>query len=315
MVPVMVILVAVGSALFTEFLFSILFGGKTDSLSDCSAIVTGTLLAFTLGPFTPLYIVAFGGSMAVLFGKLLWGGVGRNRFNPALIGREFMTIFFPTVMTSSAIWYDRTAVNLQAINLFDGDLLNQLLFKPSGAIGEYSLLLLTLGGLYLLFRRRISWHIPLSLLTVFTLSLLIFSGSGLSFSLGGLLLGAIFMATDMPSSPTTHGGRLFYGAMIGLTAILFIRNGIRFEYMSYSILLLNAFAHPITRLFRPRGWGRQLELLSRLGQVISLTIILLISTFALIYLHHAGAIKYLLFAYIALSLLRFIDQDIRKTNS
>ncbi len=125
-VPVMVILVAVGSALLTEFLFSIIFSKNTESLSDGSAIISGILLAFTIAPFTPLYVVAFGGSMAVLFGKLLWGGLGRNIFNPALIGREFMTVFFPAVMASRTIWYDKTAVNISELNIFNDSFISQL---------------------------------------------------------------------------------------------------------------------------------------------------------------------------------------------
>ncbi len=271
-VPLMVILVAVGSALLTEFVFSMLFWNKTDSITDGSGIVTGILLSCTIGAFTPLYVVAFGGGMSVLFGKLLWGGLGRNMFNPALVGREFMTVFFPAVMTSGNIWYDKTAVNLSSINLFGNEMLNGLFFKPSGAIGEYSILFLTFGGLFLLFRRRISWHIPFALFAIFALALflLILSGNTISFSLGGLMLGAIFMATDMPSSASTSSGKVFYGAMIGLSAILFILNGVKYEYMSYSILLLNAFVRPIDWTFRPRVWGRKMDWSNRLGQSVSL---------------------------------------------
>ncbi|WP_080902714.1 RnfABCDGE type electron transport complex subunit D [Parabacteroides sp. Marseille-P3160] len=313
-VPVMVILVAVGSALLTEFIFSMIFWSKKNSVTDGSGIVTGILLSCTIGAFTPLYVVAFGGAMSVLFGKLLWGGLGRNPFNPALVGREFMTVFFPTVMTSGSIWYDRTAVNLSGINLFDNELLNGLFFRPSGAIGEYSILFLTLGGLYLLFRRRISWHIPFALFAAFSLPLylLLYLGNSLSFSLGGLMLGAIFMATDMPSSPSTSSGKIFYGAMIGLTAILFILNGVNYEYMSYSILLLNAFTAPVNWVFRPRIWGRKLDWSNRLGQGVGITAGILLAAYAIAYLHQIGGIQYLLYVYIAFCIIRFNSLYIRK---
>lgn len=310
-VPLMVVLVAVGSAMLTEFLFSAIFVGKTDSLADGSAIVTGILLAFTIAPFTPLYVVAFGGSMAVLFGKLLWGGLGRNVFNPALVGREFMTIFFPLVMTSRTIWYDRTAVNLSNINIFDDKFWDQLIFKPSGAIGEYSVLFLVVGGLFLLIRRRISWHIPFGLLVAFTVFLFIFSGHNIQFSLGGLLLGTIFMATDMPSSASTKWGKLYYGAMIGIAAIVCIVNDVRYEYMSYSILLLNAFVKPINWVFRPRIWGEKLDILTRSWQGIALTASIVITTFAVIYLHHIGGIMYLLFAYILFCVVWYASKGMR----
>lgn len=310
-VPLMVILVAVGSALVTEFIFSAIFFKHTESVSDGSAIITGILLAFTIAPFTPLYVVAFGGAMAVLFGKLLWGGVGRNVFNPALVGREFMAIFFPVVMASRTIWYDKTAVNLQDINIFGDNFFNSLFFKASGAIGEYSVFLLVFGGLFLLVRRRISWHIPFALLAVFTALLFIFSGYNIQFSLGGLLLGAIFMATDMPSSSSTNYGKLYYGAMIGAVAIICIINGVKYEYMSYSILLLNAFVKPIDWAFRPNVWGKELDIMTRSWQILSITGAILITTFAIIYLHHLDAIMYLIFIYIAFCIIRFIAKEMR----
>lgn len=310
--PLMVVLVAVGSAFVTEFIFASIFLKRTDSLSDGSAIVTGVLLAFTIAPFTPLYVVAFGASMAVLFGKLLWGGVGRNMFNPALVGREFMTVFFPLVMTSRSIWFDKTAVNVQSLDLFDNDFYNHLIFKASGAIGEYSILFLVLGGLFLLVRKRISWHIPFSLLVVFSSLLFIFSDSNIQFSLGGLLLGAIFMATDMPSSASTNYGKLYYGAMIGVVAMICILNGVRYEYMSYSILLVNAFSKPIDWAFRPKVWGKNLEIMTRLRQSLSITAAIVISTFAIVYLHAQGAVMYLLFLYIIFCIVWFIAKEMKK---
>ncbi|MDR3059710.1 MAG: RnfABCDGE type electron transport complex subunit D [Prevotella sp.] len=308
-VPIMVVLVAVGSALVTEFIFSVIFSRNTESVSDGSAIISGILLAFTIAPFTPLYVVAFGGSMAVLFGKLLWGGLGRNMFNPALVGREFMTVFFPAVMTSRTIWYDKTAVNISEINIFNDTFINQLFYKASGAIGEYSIFFLVLGGLFLIIRRRISWHIPFALLAAFTMVLLIFSGTTnytIQFSLGGLLLGTIFMATDMPTSATTNYGKLYYGAMIGIVAIICIINDVKYEYMSYSILLLNAFVAPVNWVFRPKVWGEKLDIMTRSWQGLSLTACILLATFSIIYLHHAGWVMYLVFIYIAYCVVRFI---------
>ncbi len=313
-VPIMVVLVAVGSALVTEFIFSVIFSRNTESVSDGSAIISGILLAFTIAPFTPLYVVAFGGSMAVLFGKLLWGGLGRNMFNPALVGREFMTVFFPAVMASRTIWYDKTAVNISEINIFNDTFINQLFYKASGAIGEYSIFFLVLGGLFLIIRRRISWHIPFALLAAFTMVLLIFSGTTnytIQFSLGGLLLGTIFMATDMPTSATTNYGKLYYGAMIGIVAIVCIINDVKYEYMSYSILLLNAFVIPVNWVFRPKVWGEKPDILTRSWQGLSLTACILLATFAIIYLHHAGWVMYLLFIYIAYCIVRFIAKEMK----
>lgn len=313
-VSVIVVLVAVGSALVTEFIFSAIFFRNTDSIADGSAIISGILLSFTIAPFTPLYVVAFGGSMAVLFGKLLWGGLGRNMFNPALVGREFMTVFFPAVMASRTIWYDKTAVNISEINIFSNEFINHLFYKASGAIGEYSIFFLVLGGLFLLIRRRISWHIPFALLAAFTILLLVFSNLTdykIQFSLGGLLLGTIFMATDMPTSATTNYGKLYYGVMIGIVAIICIVNDVKYEYMSYSILLLNAFVAPVNWVFRPKVWGQKPDIMTRSWQGLSLTACILLATFAIIYLHHAGLVMYLVFIYIAYCIVRFIAKETR----
>lgn len=309
--PLLLTLVAVGSAVGAELLFSLIFFRRINSITDGSAIVTGILLAFTIGAFTPLHVVAFGGATAVIFGKLVFGGLGRNIFNPALVGREFMTIFFPAVMSSWVIWYDKTAVNLTQINILNNEFLSQLFFKASGAVGEYSIFFLTIGGLYLLFRRRISWHIPFSMLAVFVAFIFIFAGYDINFSLGGVLLGAIFMATDMPSSPSTNYGKCFYGAMIGLVAVLFIINGVKYEYMSYSILLMNAFASAINWAFRPRSWGKSIDILKRSYQALSITVAILITTFAVIYLHEIEAIQYLLYIYILWSIGYYIVVDVK----
>lgn len=310
-VPLLLTLVAVTSAVGAEVLFSLLFFRKITSITDGSAIITGILLAFTIGAFTPLYVVAFGGATAVIFGKLIFGGLGRNIFNPALVGREFMTIFFPTIMTSGSIWYNKTSVNLTEIEIFNNPLFNNLFFRPSGAVGEYSVFFLIIGGLFLLLRRRISWHIPFAMLIVFVALIFIFAEYNISFSLGGVLLGVIFMATDMPSSPSTSYGKSFYGAMIGLVAILFIINGVRYEYMSYSILLLNAFASYINWAFRPRTWGKSIDILNRSYHVLLAVVGILITTFAVIYLHQIGGIQYLLYIYILFSICYFIAIDMK----
>lgn len=308
--PLAVVAMAVGTALVSEYIFSFIFLNRIDTLNDGSAIVTGILLALTLGAFTPWYVVSFGAAMAVIFGKLLWGGLGRNMFNPALIGREFMTIFFPAIMTSGSIWYNIDHANFTTIKATNNDFINQLVFKPSGAIGEYSILLLLLGGLYLLLRRRISWHIPFTLFATFTIGLFtvicFIPEKQISFSLGGVMLGALFMATDMPSSASTAGGKCYYGVMIGLVAIIFILCGVKYEYMSYSILLLNGFTGFINWIFRPRSWGHKLDISKRIGQIIGISAVIILVVFTIIKLHEMGGIEYLLYAFILYCIIRFI---------
>lgn len=304
--PLMAILLAVVVALLTEWLFSLIYSGNTKSLTDGSAIVTSILMVFTIGPFTPLYVVAFGSAMAILFGKLLWGGLGRNLFNPALVGRAFMAVFFPAAMVSPSSWYDSQAVNVSTVTISGDTFLNMLFFKPTGAIGEYSIFCLVLGGMFLLMKRRISWHIPCSLCITFTAGLLFFPSYHMAFSLAGVLLGAIFMATDMPTSSSTRFGKLYYGAMIGIVAIICIMNEARYEYMSYAILLLNAFVRPINWVFRPQVWGIKQDVTSRLWQAAVLTGVILAACFAVIYLYRFNAMQYLVFAYIIFCITRFV---------
>jgi electron transport complex protein RnfD len=223
-----------------------------------------------------------------------------------------MTAFFPSIMASGSIWYNKDLLNVSSINIFNvfgengfTQYLNTLLYKPSGAIGEYSILLLVIGGLYLLLRRRISWHIPFGLLTTFFILTLLFQGPDMKFSLGGLLLGTIFMATDMPSSASTKAGKLYYGAMIGLVTALCLLNGIKHEYMSYSILLLNGFATLINWVFKPRVWAAKSDWIKRVWQSTLLTIAITIAAYAVIYLHQHDAVRHVIFGYILFIISRF----------
>ncbi len=304
--PVFVILVCCSSAVVTEFLFALLFSRSNETIADGSAIITGTLLACTIAPFTPLHVAAFGGVMAVLFGKLLSGGLGRNRFNPALVGREFMTVFFPAVMTSGTIWYDYEKVNFQELNVLSDTFLNALFFEGGGAIGEYSVFFLVIGGIYLLLRNRINWHIPTALTISFTLLFMLLPKGEYGFSLGGVLLGAIYMATDMPTSASTRTGQIYFGAMIGASAVMFIAFDVRYAYLSYSILLLNAFVTPINWIFRPRVWGSKNQLPQQVAQGAGLAIAILGTAWCVIKLHEQGWIVYLVYLYIAWSVGNFL---------
>lgn len=159
----LLIATSVLSAVVTEKLFSKIFLDDTNSIHDLSAIITGILLAMTLAPLTPLPIVIFGAAMAVIFGKLMYGGIGKNILNPAVVGREFMTVFFSVSMSSGAIWFSQEALILPKINFFANfykapftSYLDELLLTSSGSLGSYSAFALILGGLYLLLKNRIS---------------------------------------------------------------------------------------------------------------------------------------------------------------
>jgi electron transport complex protein RnfD len=214
-------------------------------------------------------------------------------------------------MASRTIWHNASAENAGAIVFSGNAFVDGLFYKPSGAIGEYSLFFLIAGGLYLLARKRISWHIPFALCTAFSAGVLFFPGKSILFSPGGILLGAVYMATDMPTSASTRYGKLYYGTMIGLVAVAFIACNVRYEYMSYAILLLNAFASPTNWVFRPRAWGTDKEMPQRFLQGIALTIGISGACFAVIFLHHQRAMMYAIFALIIFCIARFIVEQIK----
>ena len=308
--------IAIISAIAAEIIFSIIFKGNGASVRDGSSVITAVLMTFTLAPFTPWYVVAFGASMAIIFGKLMWGGMGTNRMHPALMGREFMAVFFPAVMGMRTLWYDKNLLQFSDLNIFGflgenktSTTLNYLLFNPSGAIGEYSLLFLIGGGLFLLLRKRITWHIPFGITVTFFLLIRIFHNADIRFSVGGVLLGAIFMATDMPTCAKTPAGKIYYGAMIAATAVLFILNNVRYEYMSYSILLMNLFAKRIDSVLKSQEWSSTARIPVQLLKSFALTSVILIVAYAVILLYQVNCIRYLLFAFIVYMIVAFIRRE------
>ena len=302
------------SAVVTEKLFSKYFLNDNNSVHDLSAVITGILLAMTLAPLTPLPIVIFGACMAVIFGKLIYGGIGKNIFNPAVVGREFMTVFFSSAMSSGTIWFSQELLQSSGIKFFTGfnnsmfsNYLDGLLLTPSGSVGSYSAFALILGGLYLLLKNRISWHIPVSLFVTFFL-VTIFLKSNVS--TGGLLLTGIFMATDMPTSPSSAPGKIYYGIMLGLVIGLLSILGVKNEILSYVLLILNPFTRIINKVFRPVVFGYDVkeEMLRESGKMILLT--LGIFAFAIIFtgFHKVGAMPYLVYLYILISTLNLISK-------
>ena len=310
----LLIATSVLSAVVTEKLFSKYFLNDNDSVHDLSAVITGILLAMTLAPLTPLPIVIFGACMAVIFGKLIYGGIGKNIFNPAVVGREFMTVFFSSAMSSGTIWFSQELLQSSGIKFFTGfnnsmfsNYLDGLLLTPSGSVGSYSAFALILGGLYLLLKNRISWHIPVSLFVTFFL-VTIFLKSNVS--TGGLLLTGIFMATDMPTSPSSAPGKIYYGIMLGLVIGLLSILGVKNEILSYVLLILNPFTRIMNKVFRPVVFGYDVkeEMLKESGKMILLT--LGIFAFAIVFtgFHKVGAMPYLVYLYILISTLNLISK-------
>ncbi len=284
----LVISVATISCVFTEYLICRLT--KSDStLNDWSAIITGLLFGLTLPPGFPLWMVATGGFIAIGLGKVLFGGLGFNTFNPALVGRAFLQAAFPVAITTwhPAFLADRF-INLPSSTLalpfmqpgldavtgatplgalkFDDqgtEIYNLAFGFTGGSVGETCAILILIGGIYLAFRKMLDWKIPI----VIFITVSAFSGTlhlidpqeypsavFMLFS-GGLMLGAVFMATDMVSSPMTTRGVFVYGILIGvLVVVIRIWGGLP-EGVMYAILFANGCTPLINWISQPRVYG------------------------------------------------------------
>lgn len=241
---------------------------RPSAISDYSAVLTGLLLALILPPSIAWYGATLGSAVAIIIGKHIFGGLGANIFNPALIGRAFLMAAYPEMLTtfikpnSINALTSATPLVLRKFNQVITPDLTLFLGKVSGSLGETSAICLIIGGLYLLIRKIADWRIPLSLLLTTTIIsgvfYLIDPGSGsVFFHLfgGGLLLGAFFMAADPVTTPTTKKGRYFFGLGCGIL-IMVIRyfSGLP-EGVMYTILFMNALTPLINRYTKPRRFG------------------------------------------------------------
>lgn len=270
------LMVTASSVLFCvgfEYLITKFIMKKTPAITDGSAIITGVLLAFNVPSNLPIWILALGALFAIGVAKLSFGGLGNNIFNPAIAGRIFLLISFPAQMTtwpapaaSGAIDALSSATVLGSLKLNPDalpDLQSMFFGTEAGSIGEMSALALLLGFGWMLWKRIITWHIPVAILgtvTVFTGILYLFNPIPMYNPLihlfsGGLMLGAIFMATDYVTSPMTKKGMLIYGIGIGIITVAIRLWGAYPEGVSFAILLMNALTPLINNYTTPKRFG------------------------------------------------------------
>ena len=255
LVTVVCVVCAVGS----EFLFEI--GVKRPvTVTDLSAAVTGVLLAFCLPVSIPLWIAGLGSVIAIVVVKQLFGGIGENFANPAATARIILLVSFGTAMTSWTVDGISSATPLGIMKeATAGGLpspMDMLLGRHAGSLGETCAIALLLGGVYLIVRKVITWHIPVAYIGSVAIFALI-AGQDLTYQLmgGGLLLGAIFMATDYSTSPATSLGKLIYGVGCGLLTMVIRTWGSSPEGVSYAILLMNIVTPHIDNLTRHKPLG------------------------------------------------------------
>ena len=290
---VMVVLASVLGAVVTERLC-----GQKGSLMDGSGVITGLLLGLTLPPGLPMWMAFVGGAFGIGFGKLIFGGLGHNVFNPALLGRAFLQAAFPVAITTWPttgggfftlkgdtfalplmtprlnveggvdVVTEATPLGLMKFEQQGTELLDLLLGRTTGCVGETSALLILLGGLVLAWRGYLDWRIPTAILaTVAAVGCLLWAidyqaypgGPLFLLGSGGLMLGAVYMATDMVTSPVTRRGAWIYGVGIGLLVVLIRVWGGLSEGVMYAILLMNTLVPYINRKTQPRVFGTRLR--------------------------------------------------------
>ena len=260
-----VALVCVGGAVAAEWAYSFVTH-KRNTVIDGSAMVTGLLLAMTLPVSVPYWQAVLGTVFAIVFVKLLCGGLGQNIFNPALTARALLMLLFPVAITHyEAVDGISGATALHHMvmpALPEQSMLDMFLGNCPGSIGEISALALILGGVYLLARKVISWRIPVAYLGTVAVLTLVFSKTdsplawmGYQLLSGGVMLGAIFMATDYATSPTTAVGQLIFGVGCGALTVYFRYTGLFPEGVTYAILIMNALVWVIDRYTAPRRFG------------------------------------------------------------
>ena len=269
----LVVLVTVVASVLFELLTQLVLR-RTVTISDCSAAVTGLLLGLNIPPEVPLYVPIVGAAFAIVVVKQVFGGIGKNIMNPALAARVFLMLAWTGEMTSfpafGAAWSGVDAVAsatpLEALKggVMSNSLLDLFLGRTGGCIGEVSVLMLLIGGVYLLVRRVITWHIPVSFLATVAVLTLLFPQGGadrLEFMLaslctGGVMIGAFFMATDYVTSPVTPAGRLIFGIGCG-ALVVFLRffSGYK-EGVSFAILIMNALVWYLDMATKPRVFGK-----------------------------------------------------------
>lgn len=241
------------------------------SISDGSAALTGLLLAMNLPSNLPWWMVIIGSMAAIGLGKMCYGGLGNNLFNPALVGRVFLLISFPAAMT---VWpvpepFNMAYMDAQTaatpLSMMKSDqmlppILSTIIGNEGGSMGEVSAIALLLGGVFLLCKKVITWHIPVSILATVALFTgimhlvdpMAYENPLWHLCSGGLLLGAIFMATDYVTSPMTTRGQLLYGVGIGLITVVIRLWGSYPEGVSFAILLMNAATPLIDKYILPK---------------------------------------------------------------
>ncbi len=263
-----VILITILACVISEAFFLKLRNKDPKTVLDGSALLTGLLLAYNLPPEVPLWLPVVGGVVSIVLGKQIFGGLGHNIFNPALVGRAFLQISWPVYMTTwkNPRWMPDAvskATPLAREGAAKFDYMDLFLGNHGGCIGEVCILALLIGAIFLFFTRIISWHVPFSYVGTVAILAWIFGGEGFfngdflfHILSGGLIIGAFFMATDYVTRPLTNKGKIIFGIGCGLLTVIIRLRGSYPEGVSYAILFMNAVVPLINRHTKTKVFGK-----------------------------------------------------------
>lgn len=257
------VLFTVTAAVLTELLYELGMKKKI-TISDLSAVVTGLLLALNLPPNLPLWMGPLGSVFAILVVKMLFGGLGQNFMNPALGGRCFLLLSFTSAMTNFNCDAYTGATPLATLKAGESvDVLNMVIGRTAGTIGETSMIAIILGACFLILMGVIDLRVPGTYILSFVIFLILFGGRGVDVSFisahlagGGLMLGAFFMATDYVTRPITKKGQILYGIFLGVMTGIFRIFGPSAEGVSYAIILGNLLVPLIEKISMPKAFGK-----------------------------------------------------------
>lgn len=273
--------ICVGVCLLTEWVITQFVMRRPATVFDGSAVITGVLLAFNLPSILPWWMAVMGSVVAIGIGKMSFGGLGCNIWNPALVGRVFLLISFPAAMTTWPEGIDAgarmivtTGASSHAVDATSGatllsmmkngtdaldpDYLGIMIGNMNGSLGEVGSFAILAGLVFLLCMRIVTWHIPVAVLGSAAFFSWVFGGNPiLDLFAGGLILGACYMATDYVTSPMSHKGQIIFGILIGFITIVIRRFGSYPEGVSFAILLMNSFTPLINRYCRPLPFGEK----------------------------------------------------------
>ncbi len=260
-ISALIIVVSVSSSVLFEYLYN-LIAKKEHTEWDLSCVVTGLILALNMPPVKSSIILSVIGSfIAIVVVKMIFGGIGQNIFNPAAAARIFLTVSFSSLMTEYVAPFTDGIASATPLAIVDADklpsYLDLFLGKTSGSLGETAAITLIAGGIYLLARKVISWEIPLTYIATTALFAFVFGEDPLfSILSGGLMIGAIYMATDYTTSPVTKKGKFIFAFGLGLMTAAIRSFGSNTEGVAFSIIFMNALVPLIDRFTSPKTFGR-----------------------------------------------------------